>query len=179
MNLCKSFEFKNKANKKVLLREHKRFTARRVPSTRCAALSNPDLVRGGGTLSPGWGVRIPGPGEGVPIPGLGGYLSQVWGDTPSQVQGGTPSQDPRDGVPPWTWDGVPPRPGTGYPPGPGTWYPPRPGTGTPLDLGWVPPYLDLRWGTPLPRPEMGYPPRNGGQSENITFRHPLDAGGKY
>ena len=39
---------KIKANKKVLLRERKRHTARRVASTCYAALSNPDLVRGGG-----------------------------------------------------------------------------------------------------------------------------------
>ena len=34
----------------------------------------------------------------------------------------------------------------------------------------VPPYLDLRWGTP--------PPHKCGQTENITSRHPSDAGGK-
>ena len=33
-----------------------------------------------------------------------------------------------------------------------------------------PPYLDLRWGTPPP-------PRKCGQTENITSRHPSDAGG--
>ena len=50
--------------------------------------------------------------------------------------------------------------------------PSRPGWGAPQvplhhpDLEWgtlltwdgVPTYLDLGWGTPLPRPEMGYPP---------------------
>ena len=30
---------------------------------------------------------------------------------------------------------------------------------------------------PLPRPEMGYPPHKCWQTENITSRHPSDAGG--
>ena len=43
-----------------------------------------------------------------------------------------------------------------------------------LDLG--PPYLDL--GPPLPGPGPGTPPPpKCGQTENITFRHPSDAGG--
>ena len=52
----------------------------------------------------------------------------------------------------------------------------------------VPPHPDLRWGTPPPRPGMGYPPptdlgrgippNKWGQTENITFPHPSDAGGK-
>ena len=113
-------------------------------------LPNPDLV-GGGVPRPRWG-GTPSQVRGVPNPKSGGYPIQNW-------SGGTPSQ---------VWEGTPSRPGTGYP------LPlPRPGMGYPLylNLGWGTPYLDLRWGTP--------PPRNGGQSENITFRHPSDAGGNY
>ena len=64
--------------------------------------------------------------------------------------GGTPSQ---------VW-GVPRllRPGMGYPPTQ-TW------DGVPPS-----PYLDLRWGTP--------PPCKCEQTENITFPHPSDVGGK-
>ena len=61
--------------------------------------------------------------------------------------------------------------------------------GTPyLDLGWGTPHPDLRWGNPPPHLELRWvtPPlyldlRLGtkcGQSENITSRHPSDAGGK-
>ena len=96
-------------NKKVLLRERKRHTARRVASTHYAALSNPDRV---------WG----------------GYPIQTW-------LGGTPGT---------------PQTGMGYPPEMG--YPPRPGMGYPLTWDRVPLYLDLGWGTPLPRPGMVYPP---------------------
>ena len=60
--------------------------------------------------------------------------------------GGVPRVPPWtwDRLRPWTWDGVPPQTWDGVPP---TWT-------------WdgVPPYLDLGWGTPLPRTEMGYPP---------------------
>ena len=95
-----------KTNKKVLLRERKRHTARRVSSARYAA----------------HGMGTPRPSR----PGRGGYLG-----TPCPDLGwGTPLQT-WDGVPPphvQTWDGVPlsiqtwhgvpplPRPGTGYPP---------------------------------------------------------------
>ena len=60
---------------------------------------------------------------------------------------------------------------------------------TPPSLGWGVPHPDLGWGTPLSGPGMGYPPvqtwdggplpPNGGQTENITFRHPSDAGSIY
>ena len=151
------------------------------------------------------GVPHPGLGgfhtrsRGYPIPGLwggtpsqvGGTLSQVWGSTPSQVQGvphprsrGTPSRPgwgggggtlswPARGTPPGqTWDGVPPS------------YP---------DLRWgTPPYIDLGLSNPLPRPGLGYPPSTqtwdgvspppemwtDKQTENSTFPHPSDAGGK-
>ena len=122
-------------NKKVLLRERKRHTACHVASTRCAALSNPDLVWGG-TQSQvlGEGYPIPGQGEGIPCPRSGGdsgyppHLDLGWGTPPT-----------------WTWDGVPPHLDLG-------WGTPLPGPG----MGYSP-CLDLRWGTPLPRPEMGYP----------------------
>ena len=61
-------------DKKVLLRERKRHTARRVASTRCAALSNPDLV---------WGVPHPRSGGGYRISSLGGYPVSGLGGTPS------------------------------------------------------------------------------------------------
>ena len=122
-------------NEKVFLHECKRHTTDHVASTRYAALSNPDLVVGTPSR----------PGQGVP------WVSP---HHPDQV-GGTPSR-PGWGVP-WvpptiqTWDGVHPNLRWGTPPWPGMGYPP--------DLRWGnPSYLDLGWGTLLPRPEMGYPP---------------------
>ena len=155
---------KNFSNKKVILRERKRHTARRIASTHCAALSNPDLV--GGYPVPGQGGTPSRAGQGVPHPRYRGYPIQTW-------SGGTP------GTPP-TGMGYPLQPEMGYP-RPGMGYPlPRPRMGCPPIWTWdgVPPYLDLGWGTPLPRPEMGYPPCKCGQTENITSRHPSDAGGK-
>ena len=124
-------------NKKVLLRERKRFTACHVASARYAALSN---------------------GEGVPHPVL-----VVGGTLPT-----TTMQTWSGGVPPtiqtWSWGSpgtpLPPsRPGMGYPP-------PRPEMGNPLP--------------PTHRPGMRYPPppQKCRQTENITFPHPSDAGGK-
>ena len=114
-------------NKKVLLRERKRHTARRVTSARYAALCN------GG------------------VPWVGGTPSQV-GGTPSQV-GGYPISGP--GGYPILGQGGYPISGRGYPISVlGVhWVPPpyRPGWGVP----WVTPYPDLRWGTPLLRPGMG------------------------
>ena len=109
---------KTNNNKKVLLRERKRHTARRIASVRYAALSGGGVVphpRSGGTPFQVWGEGIPHLRVGgVPQPGLnggwgGGFPSQVWGGphlrvggypgqvsmvggTPSQVQGGTQSQ---------------------------------------------------------------------------------------
>ena len=73
---------RRKKNKKVLLGERKRHTARRVASARYTGRGGtPSQVRGG-YPSQVQGVSHPRSG-GYPIPGLGG--------TPSQVQGGTPS----------------------------------------------------------------------------------------
>ena len=137
-------------NKKVLLRERKRHTARRVASARYAALSN------------GWGRGYPSsPGGGGGTPPT--IQTWSWGGVPSTIQ-------TWDGVPPTiqTWDGVPPRPGMGYsptqtwdgvppPPRPGTGYsPPRPGMGYPSVKVWT-----------------------DKQTENSTFPHPSDTGGNY
>ena len=89
-------------NKKVLLRERKRHTARRVPSACCAALSN---------------------GRG-PYPDMRGVPHPVMvGDTPSSHGGGVPNPVMVEGYPsvPPSRSGVwypshPPRPGTEYPP---------------------------------------------------------------
>ena len=84
-------------NKKVLLRECKRHTARCVGNARYAALSN------------GWGGTPSSPGGGYP-----GYPSPT-----RPGRGGTPGTPPpsRLGTT-QTWDGVSPlpRPGMGYPP---------------------------------------------------------------
>ena len=111
-------------NKKVLLHERKRHTARRIASTRYASggggLPHPVMVGGdpiqswlgGYPIQSWWGVPHP-VMVGVPHPVMvGGTLG-----TPSRPgQGGYHGS----GVPPTihTWDGVPPthRPETGYPP---------------------------------------------------------------
>ena len=140
--LCQKISLKS--NKKVLLHERKRHTARRVASTRCAALS------GGG------GYPIPGLGGGYPVPGLGGYSIPGLGGVPSPRSGGYPIPG-LGGYPIPGLGGTPgtplPRPGMVYPlPGPGMGYPPY------LDLGWVPPTWTWDGVPHLPRPEMGYPP---------------------
>ena len=163
-------------NKKVLLREHKRHTARRVASARFAdwgGVPHPILDGGGVPSTPrprsGWRGTPSNLGRGAcPRSGRGGggYPIQSWtGGYPPSAEWDTPNQT-WDGVPPiQTWDGVPPqsRPGMGYPPSPDLgWGTPHP------DLGWdtppvqtwdgVPPCLNLGWGTPPPsRPDMGYP----------------------
>ena len=142
-------------NKKVLPRERKRHTARRIASACYAALSN-----GGG---------------GVPHPVM---VGGTWGTPPSRPdQGGTPSNHGTLGylgVPPvQTWDGVPPTQ---------TWdgVPPYTWNGVPLypDLGWGTPHPELGWGTHPSRPGWGTPPPEvwtDKQTENSTFPH---AGGK-
>ena len=92
-------ENQNNKNKKVLLRERKRHTAHCEGSTGCAALSNPDLVLGGGGT---WSTP----------PDLEWGTPQTWDGVPPQDLGlGTPPQT-WDWVP-LTWDWVPPRPGPG------------------------------------------------------------------
>ena len=112
------------------------------------------------------------------------FFSQVWtcikpnlvskifpftetGYTPWDLRPGTPP-DLRPGIPPdlrpgtpppltWTWDPPDLRPGTPLP-GPGT-PPPGPGTSPTWTWTWDP------------------PPKRVWQTENITSRHPSDAGG--
>ena len=119
----------NKIHKKVLLRERKRHTARRVASARYAGGGGGYPVpgpRGGGPhAKSGGGGVVPSPrsGWGGGTKSEGGTPSQVWvgggtkseGGTPSQVlgEGGIPSRPGwgvyPGGVPPsQTWDGVPP-----------------------------------------------------------------------
>ena len=83
---------KRKVNEKVLLRERKRHTARRVASTRCAVLSNPDLVRGGDP------VPVPGGGHtlGTPLPRPGMKYPSSYPD----LGWGTPLPRPEMGYPP-------------------------------------------------------------------------------
>ena len=122
-------------NKKVLLRERKRHTARRVASARYAALSS------------GWG--------GYPIPG--------WGVPQSGLDGGwyPPPHHPDQGTPPHHTNlagggdsPLPSRPGMGHPPWLG--YPPppsRPGQGTPPRDGVSTHHPDLAGEHPLPPPQ--------------------------
>ena len=140
---------KKKENKKVLLRERKRHTARRVVSTPCCP-----------TWVPPWGGNRSGT---PPVPPRGG------------TQSGTPLGGTRSGTPPGTPPGVPsqvpPRPGTPpggypvrYPPGgvpgrvPPDRVPPSGGSGVPSQ---VPPGGGgTRSGTPRPgTPLGGYPAR--------------------
>ena len=138
---------KNLIYKKVLLRERKRHTARRVARTRYTALSGGYLIQtwlgvpwlpppsiiqtwlGVTPSRPGWGVpQVPPPPDLV-----GGYPIQTW-------LGGSPGTPPGlvGGYSIQTWSGgTPSRPGWGY-----SVYPPpsRPG------MGYPPP--NLRWGTP-------------------------------
>ena len=115
-------------NKKVLLRERKRHTARRLARPRSAALSPDRLVGGGGVTpsSPDWrGIPSSPDGGGVPpsSPGRGG------GVPPISQMGVSPHQKGR-GIPPVRKDGGIPHLGIGKgicpPPPSGTWsgYPP-------------------------------------------------------
>ena len=91
-------------------------------------------------------------------------LSNGWGDTPSSpggvgYPGYPPPSRPGQGVPLphltiQTWSGW----GTLGTPTIQTW------DGYPPTQTWdgVPSHLDLGWGTPLPRPEIGYPPPRPG-----------------
>ena len=105
----------------------------------------------------GWG------GGGTPSSHGGGYAIQSWwGGMPSSHDGGEGTPSSHGG-------------GRGTPSSHGV----RGGTPS---LVWVGGYPMQSWwgrGIPLPpRPEMGYPPPpQCGQTENITFPHPSDAGG--
>ena len=170
----------NQLNKKVLLRERKKHTARRVASTRHTLTvwvpPCPDLD-----------------GEGYPILVMGGEVPQVppiltWDlDGGYSMPGYCPHQ--QDGVPPLpiqTWHGKPPssagwgtppspdlgwgtppsRPGMGYSPI-WTWdgIPPRPGMGYPPPRPWM--------GYPPPRPGIGYTPTNGEQTDIPKYKYYL------
>ena len=125
-------------NKKDLLRERKRHTAR------CAASARYAGERGGPHP-----VMV---GRGTPVM-VGGYPIQSWWGVPHPVMVG------RYPIQSW-WGGTPHHPdlARGYPR-----YLPDLGTGTPCpDLGWGIACPDLGLGTPAPppsRPGMGYPPR--------------------
>ena len=153
-------------NKKVLLRERKRHTARRVASALYADLSRgvPHLRSRGGTPSHVLGGTLSHVQGGYPIPCLRGTLPMGWvpcpmsGGYPVPYLGGTPSQV--QGYPISGPGGTPARPGMGYPPGQ-TWD----GVPPPGQIWDAAPPLwpDLGWGTPLPsRPGRGIPlpPRN-------------------
>ena len=140
--------FKLYFNKKVLLRERKRHTARHVASAR--------YVGGGVTPSSHGGYPPPSrPGQGTPHhPDLARVtphhpdLARI--PPPSRPGWGTPHPRPGMGYPSHHQDliGVPPtiKNWPGYSPN----HP---------DLAGVPPTPDLGWGIPHPRPGMGYPPR--------------------
>ena len=181
-------------NKKVLLRERKRHTARRVVSTPSVVLLGYPPQQG---TPPSWPDQGTPPGQGIPparvpphpdLAGGGTWPGTPWGGT---WPGYPPARVPPGGggVPDW----VPPGQGTprgyltGYPPGQGTplarvppWgdltgYPPGQGTpgggtwlGTPLAR--VPP----AWTWPTPPPPAGPDPPSSpcGQTntcENSTF----------
>ena len=129
----------------------------------------PHPVLDGGTPHQQDGVPPPDMGWGTPCPdlGWGTSLSAGW-DTPHLDLGwGIPLSGPGMGYPPS-------RPGMGYLPVSRMGYPPSgSGMGYPPVWTWdgvPPPHPDLGWGTP--------PPHKCGQTENITFPHPSDAGGK-
>ena len=133
------------------------------------------ILDGVPTWSARWGTPLSRPGTGYPpSPDLGwGYPHHQQDEVPPgpDLGQGTPLIQIWDGVPPpiQTWDEVPPCPdlGWGTPcPDLGWFTPPHP------DLGRGTPRLDLGWGTPPP------PCGKCGQTENITFPHPSDAGGK-
>ena len=104
--------------KKVLLRERKRHTARRVVSTPSVVLTPPSWPGG----VPCWGVPYLGTlQQGTPYPGRGvPYLGTPWQGTPHPdlARGyptlvppwqGTPQLDLAGYPPGWTWQGTPPR----------------------------------------------------------------------
>ena len=152
-------------NKKVLLRERKRHTARHVASTPSVVLTGVNPIPGpdpdGGT--PSLGVPLSRSRWGYPhldLAGVDGGVPHPWwrrGYPPSGLNQGTPLSTFRWGYP-ITGQVLPP---------------PH------LDMARVPPSGRGR-GTPhLDLAGVAPSPRNGGQTENITSRHPSDAGGNY
>ena len=155
-------------NKKVLLRERKRHTARRVVSTPSVVLPGypprggvpePGTPPGGYLTRPPPGVPEPGtpPGGGVPdppppggyltwVPPPGGYLSRVppWGGTwpAPPPPGGVPDPPPRGG----TWAGYPPGGGLGpgTPPAVASWHSGKCCKAL-WDMGTPPPLWTDRW----------------------------------
>ena len=131
-------------NKKVLLRERKRHTARRVLSTPSVVLPGYPPSWPGGVPYQG-GPYLGTPWQGTPVagPGLGGPDQ----GTPPPQQG-TPQPDLAGGVPDQgTSPGrVPPTPLAGYPPGPYLGNPP----GKVPPPSRVPPWVGY--------PPVGYPP---------------------
>ena len=123
---------RNKRNKKVLLRERKRHTARRVASARYADLSpdNGPILLTRGLPHPVLDRRYSHPVSmgvpwGTPHPDL------RWG-TPQSAGWGTPHPGLRWGPPVQTWDGVSPCPDLGW----GTPYPPCQPDEVPPSAGW-------------------------------------------
>ena len=139
---CSPKRFRHKSNKKVLLRERKRHTARHVASARYVT------VRGGYPVPGLGGVPHPRSRGGLPHPRLGGTPSQVQGGYLIPGPGGTPSR-PCQG-------GTPSLPSPGVYPIPGPWGVPHPDLvrgGYPIltlsrGVPGVPPHPDLGWGTP-------------------------------
>ena len=107
---------KIKWNKKVLLRERKRHTARRV------AIASPCYSGGGGSLDKKF------------FPSLNMYQAKSGVKNFSLYWDQVPPPGPETGYPPWTWDWVPPQTWDQVPPPTWTWTwdPPH------LDLGSPP-----------------------------------------
>ena len=152
-----TLNFNNWNNKKVLLRERKRHTARRVVST-------PSVVLPG--YPPGGGTRTPPPG-GLPGPPQGGTQSGTspWGGTRTPP-GGVPGQVP---LPPWG------KGGSGYPPGGvPSQVPPNPG-GVP----WPPRVLLLLSYLGTPRGVPGPPPGGTQTPRGVPSQVPPQGGSGY
>ena len=120
----------------------------------------PILLIGGSGYSPSqvWMVVSP-------ISRMGYSLARHWM--------GYPKPGPGMGYPPFIL-------GMGYPPPSAGWaIPPPPGPG----MGYPPP--STGWGTSPPGPQIWYPPPpavevwTDKQTQNSTFSHPSDVGGKY
>ena len=167
---------------KFLLREPKRHTARHVASTPYAVLvgGTPPIL---GSDLYGWGTCP------APPPIQGSDLDRGYLLCPPLLLGSdrgvpAPSLPPILGYDLDRGISVLPPPPLGSDLDGGTCPSPTPILSPHLELGRgyiYPPAWTWEGGTPMsarwwfPSPP---PPRNGGQSENITFRQPSDAGGK-